>query len=181
MTEERRQPPKVINRRAEILDDETPFEKISEIVLYVREVKGDMSKVSRKYKVPITIVNRWKERYGKVLYTAHPMQMPSIEDGIKVKREIETEGLRETAGDLLDITMKKILDRVNDEDIPLPTKDLIAIVKEIFPYILPKFTGKGGNVEATNVENTYNVVMNTIYNKLNGNDNSKAAITGNKA
>lgn len=175
----KRKPPEVIEGPG-ATDDDISFEKISEVVLYLREVNGDKGRTAKKFKVPITKVTRWKERYGKVLYSAHPIAIPSIEDGIKAKRELETEGLRESASELVEVTLKKIKERVEDEDIPLPTKDFIAIVKEVFPYILPKFSGAKGNVDPTNVENTYNVVMNNIFNKLNGNDNSKDAVTGNQ-
>lgn len=143
------------------------FSFIKEVLMTLRANNMDEKRTAGMYDgVSVTTLRRWRAQFAEVLWESNPIIVKDPDVGIKVKREIETQPLRDTATKVTNELLHQILEKL---EMGKPTlRELTNTFKEVVPYIMPKFE-KGNKVGDTSVEVTYEAFMNNIYDKLKGN------------
>lgn len=153
------------------------FEEITTILMALRGNKMDFPKTAHTYKVGIMQLRQWHAYYANILYDAKPVVITDANAAIKAKRELESEGLRETASEIAEATLKRLLKKINNST-SISVGQLTQIVKEVFPYIMPKLEGKGSKSDPSHsVEFIYEKFIGEVYNKVN-NNGEKITIKG---
>lgn len=144
------------------------FEFITKVVLELRDSGLSVGEVSKRNKVPIAQVYEWRAKYSKTLYEAHPVVIKDVKQALLAKREVESQPLRDKATALADAMLDRLLDDLASNK-KVDFKDLVAGLKDVFPYIMPKFEGDKNNVKGGSIETTYTAFMENIYNKYQNN------------
>lgn len=155
------------------------FKKIVETLLILRDVGYDMALAANNSNVPIIMVTAWAEEFGEEIWGAHPIiiqdpkaklmnQMSRQHESVRFKAESLTERL-------LDIMIDRVMDNTKAEEFSL--KELTGVFKEVVPYILPKFVDDN-KIKDTTMEETYDVFIEKMFEKLNDNENRKIDAKG---
>lgn len=153
------------------------FKQISDALLDLRASDMNYMKVCADMNIKPARLRLWQKQYAEVIWAAHPVVLDNIDDGIKAKREKETEPLRDKATEVTEKLLKKILNKINADGRDVTLSSLTNAFKEVAPYILPKFDDKG-KTGTTSVEQSYEIFMEKIYSKINGHVNEKTTIKG---
>ena len=142
------------------------FERKIEILLLLRTNKFNYVKTYKDTGVATSTLRKWKIKYGKGIYDKEFLSTP---DPLKLKEaEIITEqkGIRDEMSSLaltiLAVAKAKLTDAAFIKKIT--PKDLGILIKEVVPFIIPKFDD--ADKEGKNYTQVFNNFVNNTYNQL---------------
>lgn len=134
-------------------------------LLTLQDNNFNLSETARVLKVSRTTLIKWRSLYGGDVYD-DPTEKDEImrrQAELAMAQGAETKQLAEK---LVHKTLKKLIERIEEDPDKISTGNLAYITKEIIPYILPKFDGKDDGI-AKNMEHTYAVFMQNLYVEQN--------------
>ena len=148
-------------------------EKIATVLLGLKENHYKINITAHQYGISASTLSRWKVKYGMKVWNEVPAKVIEKDEQIEVigtedawfKAKLDAMGNK-----VLGILMYKLKD---DEAIKkISIKDLALILKEILPYILPKFDGDNAG-EGNSYTSIFNSFVSNTYNQLKKPDNEQ--------
>jgi transposase-like protein len=169
------------------------FKFITTVLLYLESDDFVVTRTSKKFNVHASTIGRWRDKYGDKVFQKH------YEKKVVEKREVKqrppskpkpigkkaalTESEKDSAryqlhkifGSTIAGIRTEMLDKESAKKIPF--RDKVTLLKEIAPYILPKFEGDDGN-GGKNYENNYISYTQNIVNQFKqaGNEQRNSSI-----
>lgn len=154
------------------------FEDITRILLVLRNNKFNHIKTSREEKVCVQTLKRWRTKYGKGIWDAQDVKPPTPMETVTAEIVEEQKDVRAEMNELAITIMKVAKDKFNDDDFikKMSPKDLALLIKEVVPFIIPKFDDGKGDVEKNYLTVFNNFTQNT-YNqlKMSGDEQRKSS------
>jgi hypothetical protein len=143
-----------------------PFEKITEVLLLLRDNDFNYSKTKEETGIAHATIKRWMEKYGKGIYDAELRTLPDPLKQKKAEVISEQKEVREKMNSLAMKIMDVAAAKLQDDDFvkKIGPKDLGVLIKEVVPFIIPKF--EDGDKDGKNYTQVFNNFVNNTYNQL---------------
>lgn len=146
--------------------DRYSFERKIELLLLLRTNNFNFVKTNKDTGVAVSTLRKWRKEFGKGIYEAGILPM---HDPLKQQEaEVFTEGkdvrdkMNALAIQVLDIAKVKLADDAFLKK--MSPKDLGVLIKEVIPFIIPKF--EGGDKDNKNYTQVFNNFVTNTYNQL---------------
>ncbi len=115
-------------------------------------------------------LRKWRSRYGEEVYNS-PGEKESVRHLQAELAYKDGADIREAASENAALIMRELRRRLSEDANKIPIKDLIALWKEIGPFILPKFDKDKDGGAGETVEERFNLFIQNTYNNQNGIEN----------
>lgn len=166
---------------------------ITKVLLYLEADNFVVTRTSKKFNVHASTIGRWRDKHGDTIFQQHyerkviekkeakerPVAAPKTISKKANLTESEQDVARDQLRKIFGSTIGAIgIDMLNKESMKdIAFRDKVTLLKEIAPYILPKFEGDNGD-SGKNYENNYISYTQNIVNQFKqaGNEQRNSSI-----